>query len=194
MSFVEPDPDLVAGSSSEFSPTSIHVLTELLGISAASLVSDHSEVVILPEYSTVGHSKGLVFSALSREVQLLLSKENVPTTIYHDGRERKYVFPQPDRITLPTLLFVDGSVIPIALNIVSRWIDDAWAGRDPNMAEPEMSLELIEMDRQMSIRRWNKIEGTAEAVSRLLQAEALSKAQQVVEEQGCKNSPYTSTR
>lgn len=182
--------DVLAAITPRDTATSICALAGLLGVEAGSLILGQGEVVILPVASCAGNSGALLFSPLSNEVRTHLCNSNIPASIYNDGKQRSYLSSNSPDIVLPRLLFTDSSTVVVTLNILSRWLDEIWAGRDQDEHGSLIQLELIELDCKKTVKRWSKIEGTEDSVSRILEDEAILRAKEQVREQRCRSNSH----
>lgn len=130
------------------------------------------ELLILPRNAELqtGTINTDVFPSTTKELLATFTDRGLEAELYGQGNIRRELIRKSADVLLPVLFFAGSAAVSVGLNIVASWIYDRWVKKDGPL--PSIRAEYAELGADSRVVRWRRIEGPADQVCRLLQAES----------------------
>jgi len=136
------------------------------------LTESESTIILLPNNNflkSLPEDKNY-FSPVTKNIMECFKKEGLDTKTYDDGKKKTEIILKSADILIPTIFFLSGIPVGLALSVLGNWIYDKFV-KNKNAVSNIIKFEYVEvMDDKKNIKI-TKIEGNANDVSKLLKKE-----------------------
>ena len=133
------------------------------------LIGSGSKIILLPNNKFLNSlpEDRNYFSPVIKQVMGFFKKEGLDVKIYDDGKEKTEIILKSADILIPTIFFLSGIPVALALNILGNWIYDKFV-KNKKTVSTTIKFEYVEIMEDKKTLKRTKIEGSANEVSKLL--------------------------